>query len=92
MLLVVRWALGEAGGWISPSSAEGLSYAFRSALALAEAIKEGLAGFEKRYSRNMRSLRWNLLLKICKSRLLFDPRLRSMAMRSGLCSMEVYRS
>ena len=82
--------LGEAGGWISPSSAEGLSYAFHSALALAEALKAGPENFEKRYSRQMRPLRWILLLKNWKSRLIFNPKLRSLAMRSGLRSMEVY--
>jgi len=81
--------LGEAGGWISPSSAEGLSYAFRSGLLLAEALQAGLDGFERRYARAMRQLRWNLLLKSWKSRFLFSPVLRNAAMKSGLQSMEV---
>jgi flavin-dependent dehydrogenase len=42
--------LGEAAGWISPSSAEGLSYAFRSALALAQ-VRAGPANVERRYHR-----------------------------------------
>ncbi|HBO45626.1 MAG TPA: FAD-binding protein, partial [Planctomycetaceae bacterium] len=41
--------IGEAAGWISPSSAEGLSYAFRSAMLLAESVDETLDGFESRY-------------------------------------------
>ncbi|NLF07775.1 MAG: oxidoreductase [Pirellulaceae bacterium] len=80
--------LGEAGGWISPSSAEGFSYAFHSALILSEVIREGIDGFERRYARAMRSLRWNLFLKRCKSRLIFNSALRNIAMRSGFQSIE----
>lgn len=42
--------IGEAAGAISPSSAEGFSYAFKSALYLAESLEEGIEGFLKRYS------------------------------------------
>ncbi len=84
--------LGEAGGWISPSSAEGLSYAFRSALILAEVLSEGTEGFEKRYARAMWPLRWNLLMKQWKSRLIFCPALRKIAMKSGLQSVEVHHA
>lgn len=69
--------LGEAGGWISPSSAEGLSYAFRSALALAEALEEKSTDFEGRYCRKMRSLRWNLLLGSSGILVDYGVRLRS---------------
>ncbi len=81
--------IGEAGGWISPSSAEGLSYAFKGALLLAQALRPGLEGFEKRYRRKVRSLRRNLLLKNLKSRLLFHPFFRKAVMASGLRSLEV---
>jgi geranylgeranyl diphosphate/geranylgeranyl-bacteriochlorophyllide a reductase len=81
--------LGEAGGWISPSSAEGLSYAMRTALALAEALQAGPDGFERRYRRQTRSLARNIFLKNLKSRLIFNPALRGLAMRSGLQSMEI---
>ena len=81
--------VGEAGGWISPSSAEGLSYAFRGALALAEALAPGLEGFARRYARRMRRLAWNLRLKCLKARLIFQPALRRAAMLTGLQCMEV---
>ena len=81
--------LGEAGGWISPSSAEGLSYAFHSALILSEVLRDGIDGFERHYARAMRPLRWNLFAKRWKSRLIFNPTLRSLAMRSGLQSVKV---
>jgi flavin-dependent dehydrogenase len=82
--------IGEAGGWISPSSAEGLSYAFRSALRLAEAVESRLDGFEKRYHRLTGRLRRNLWLKNRKSPVIFNPMLRAAVMRSGAGSMELH--
>jgi geranylgeranyl diphosphate/geranylgeranyl-bacteriochlorophyllide a reductase len=82
--------LGEAGGWISPSSAEGLSYAFRTAIALAEALRPGLDGFERRYRHYTRELARNILLKSLKSRLIFHPAVRHVLMRTGLQSLELY--
>jgi flavin-dependent dehydrogenase len=79
-----RAFIGEAGGWISPSSAEGLSYAFRSALYLAESISTGLTGFEKRYTASMKKLQLNILIKNFKSRVIFSPVLRAAVMRTGL--------
>ena len=83
--------LGEAAGWISPSSAEGLSYAFRSALMLAEALRPTIDGFEKRYQQKSRALRRNIFLKILKSYFIFNSRLRKVIMKSGLQSMKVYQ-
>jgi geranylgeranyl reductase len=82
--------LGEAGGWISPSSAEGLSYALRSALALAEALQKTPDGFEKRYAEKMRALRRNVVLKNLKSHFIFYPKLRKAVMKSGLQSMKIH--
>ena len=81
--------LGEAAGWISPSSAEGLSYAFRSAQILAEVLHTGLEDFERRYHRATLPMRRNILLKSLKSRVVFNPALRGMVMRLGLQSMTV---
>jgi flavin-dependent dehydrogenase len=83
--------LGEAAGWISPSSAEGISYAFRSARALAEALLISPDGFEKRYRKKTKNLRMNISLKIMKSHFIFNPTLRKMVMNSGLQSVKLYR-
>ena len=83
--------LGEAAGWISPSSAEGLSYAFRSALILAEVLRTTLHDFEKRYYQKTRVLRRNIFIKNLKSHFIFNPRIRKAVMKSGLQSMEVYK-
>jgi flavin-dependent dehydrogenase len=83
--------IGEAAGWISPSSAEGLSYAFRSAIAMADALRGGLEGFLKRYAKGTRGLRRNILLKAIKSRFIYGGWLRSVIMSSGLRSVRVAR-
>ena len=81
--------LGEAAGWISPSSAEGLSYAFRSALMLADALGSTSDGFERRYHEKTGSLRRNILLKNLKSFVIFNPLLRKIVMNTGLQSITV---
>ena len=81
--------LGEAAGFISPSSAEGFSYALRSALNLADALGNSPDGFEKRYSENTRQLRRNILLKNLKARIIFNPILRRLIMRCGIQSIEI---
>ena len=83
--------LGEAAGWISPSSAEGLSYAFKSALFLAEALRTKPDGFEKRYYERTKELRRNIFLKNLKSHFIFNPTLRKSVMRSNLQSMQMYQ-
>jgi len=82
--------IGEAGGWISPSSAEGISYAFRSARALAEALHVTPDGFEKRYRKKTRDLRRNIFFKTLKSYFIFNPTLRKVVMHSGLQSVKPY--
>jgi geranylgeranyl reductase len=84
--------IGEAAGWISPSSAEGLSYAFKSAIALADVLLETPDGFEKRYYRKTRPLRRNIFVKNIKSHFMYDPWLRKIVMRTGLNSMRVHKS
>jgi flavin-dependent dehydrogenase len=84
--------LGEAAGWISPSSAEGLSYAFKSALMLADALQSSPDGFETRYHEKTGQLRRNILLKNLKSYVIFNPLLRKMVMNTGLQSIKVRSS
>jgi len=81
--------VGEAAGWISPSSAEGFSYAMRSARALANSLLKGTDGFQKRYRRNTRSLRLNIRFKLAKSLAMYRPPARGIILRSGLGSVRV---
>jgi flavin-dependent dehydrogenase len=84
--------IGEAAGWISPSSAEGFSYAFKSALILAKVLSRTTKDFEKRYCQETRQLRNNILVKNLKSHFIYNPWLRNVVMRSGYRSMKIYRS
>lgn len=83
--------LGEAAGWISPSSAEGLSYAFRSALLLAQSLQDGTEGFLNRYRRSTGNLLKNIILKNWKSFFIYPPILRKMMMSSGVLSVKIYK-
>ena len=80
--------VGEAAGAISPSSAEGISYALKSSLYLAQSLQEGLDGFLGRYNRRVYSIKGNLLLKNLKSPAMYNPFLRQIAMKSGLQSLK----
>lgn len=84
--------IGEAAGWISPSSAEGLSYAFKSALILADVLSKTQDSFEKRYYRKTKRLRTNMFLKNVKSHFIYDPWIRKIVMTTGFQSMKVHKS
>ena len=81
--------IGEAAGWISPSSAEGISYAFRSALCLGDALAEGMGGFEGRYKRKTLGLRVNIVMKNFKLPFMYNSVLRKAILVSGLNSMKI---
>lgn len=76
--------VGEAAGFISPSSAEGISYALRSSAALAGALDSGLQGADARY----RTASWPLALKVgakaLKAGAIYAAATRRLVMRSGL--------
>jgi len=79
---------GEAAGFISPSSSEGFSYAFRSSKSLAAAFNsEG--DIHNSYIKNTACLRNNIFLKNFKSPAMYNSRIRSLIMRSGILSMDV---
>jgi flavin-dependent dehydrogenase len=84
--------VGEAAGFISASSFEGISSAVCSAHLLAEAFAEGLA--EDRvtalYRRKTRALRRKLCGKLWKRGVLCSPILRACIMKSGIQSMKKY--
>lgn len=81
--------IGEAAGWISPTSAEGLSYAFRSALALAQSVKEQSDDITKAYHNKTRGLRLNVFSKNIKAPFMYNNYLRKMVLQSGLLSMKI---
>lgn len=81
--------IGEAAGYISPSSAEGLSYAFRSSLALAKALKNDFDNYQNLYSENTKALQMNIKMKNIKSIAMYNSRLRNIIMKTGVLSVGV---
>ncbi|WP_422485919.1 FAD-binding protein [Gudongella sp. DL1XJH-153] len=84
--------IGEAAGWISPSSAEGLSYCFRSALALSDAIEMDLNTSVAGYRKNTGKLRMNIRWKNIKAFLMYNDTIRFLIMKSGVLSMGSIKS
>ncbi|MGM0688784.1 MAG: FAD-binding protein [Bacillota bacterium] len=81
--------IGEAAGLISPSSAEGLSYAFTSALLASRSLKEGLINPAARYQKMARPLYRNINHKLIKSSLMYFAPSRRAIMASGFFTMNV---
>lgn len=85
--------IGEAAGLISPSSLEGVSSSFKSALALARSLAAEPCGQEHRcYARKTFLLRIKLFCKLFKCPFMYWPRLRRLVMRSGLSSVDIISS
>ncbi|MDF2890802.1 MAG: hypothetical protein K0R80_1169 [Clostridia bacterium] len=80
--------VGEAAGAISPSSAEGISYALKSSLYLAQSLEEGIDGFLDRYKQKAKDIKLNLFIKNLKSPAMYNPFIRQFAMKSGLQSIK----
>lgn len=81
--------IGEAAGLISPSSAEGLSYAFTSALYASRSLDKGLVYPAARYRKMTRALISNISNKLIKSSLMYSNPIRHLIMTSGLLTMKV---
>ncbi len=81
--------IGEAAGFISPTSAEGISYAMLSANALAQALIENRENFLKLYSVKCRFLKRNIDLKIAKYPLMYNRFLRRLAISSNIGAIRV---
>ncbi|WP_105615869.1 FAD-binding protein [Vallitalea okinawensis] len=81
--------IGEAAGFISPSSAEGFSYAFRSSLALAKSINGRREDIEKEYHHYLKKLYANILFKNLKAPFMYNKLLRKIVMTTGVLSMDI---
>ena len=81
---------GEAAGFVSPSSLEGISSAILSGSRLARALN-GDGDPVRAYARGCRALRRKLWLKLLKCPFLYDPGLRRLVMKSGLEAIGVER-
>ncbi|MCR5184323.1 MAG: FAD-binding protein [Opitutales bacterium] len=81
--------IGEAAGFISPSSLEGMSYALDSAEILAGTLLRENADLFEDYKKSTLKLRLKLLSKILKNPFMYNPVLRSFVMKSGIASIAV---
>lgn len=81
--------LGEAASFISPSSAEGISYALRSARYLARALADGQECATERYHKLCVALQQNLYGKTMKCLVMYQKKLRGLVLRSGFLSIPV---
>lgn len=79
--------IGEAAGFISPSSLEGLSYAMASGRVLAESFQE--RNVEEAYRKKIRFLRWKLLGKIWKRPFMYWKLLRFLIMKLGIQAISI---
>lgn len=80
--------IGEAAGFISPSSLEGISFAINSAEALAEAFTA--QNPHGRYRKLTRGLRFMLVGKVLKCPFMYNPLLRLLVMKSGLQTIKLH--
>lgn len=82
--------IGEAAGFISPSSLEGISYAMKSAVALSGAMAGNREGISRRYRFRTFGMRLKLVGKNIKCLAMYMPFLRRAVMKSGLMSITPY--
>ena len=84
--------IGEAAGFISPSSLEGFSSAMISAQKLAAALLPAPCADEhRRYARGSLLLRLKLWGKLLKCPFMYQPLLRKAVMESGLAGITIIR-
>jgi flavin-dependent dehydrogenase len=76
--------VGEAAGFVSPSSAEGISYALSSAASLAGALEAGIDGAQERYLARAWPLALKVAAKAVKGGAIYGTATRRLVMRSGI--------
>lgn len=81
--------IGEAAGFISPSSLEGISYAIDSAQLLADSLRTGTRGAAARYRAKTMKMRLKLMIKVLKCPFMYQPRLRALVMKTGLAAIDM---
>ena len=81
--------IGEAAGFISPSSLEGISYALQSSYELSNVLNKNKKNPNKSYKKIVRKIRRKLLLKNIKSPFIYYPLFRKLIMKSGVKSISI---
>ncbi|MCL2513318.1 MAG: FAD-binding protein [Oscillospiraceae bacterium] len=81
--------IGEAAGFISPTSLEGISYALNSAYLLAGALNSGCKNTSLKIRLGSIPMRVRLLFKYFKAPFMYNSFLRKLIMKSGIKSIDV---
>lgn len=76
--------LGEAAGLISPTSAEGISYAMNSGVLLAHSINEKDENFFDDFSKKSKLLKRNISSKLTKFPLIYNKNIRKLILKSNI--------
>ncbi len=79
--------IGEAAGLVSPSSAEGYSYAFRSAMYLARAVNSN--NIRKNYQKQLFKLKLNLVYKKMKLPAMYNRFIRGFILKTNLLTIDI---
>ncbi len=82
-------SIGEAGGFISPSSSEGISFALRTGRYLAEAINSSFINYRRDYNKSCNKLKKSIFVKEKKSRLMYSKTARKQIIKTGVLSTKV---
>jgi len=83
--------IGEAAGFISPTSAEGISYAMLSGEALGRAIAEDKENYMDLYAKYVKPLKNNIAQKMLKYPAMYHRYLRKAIFKSGIGAMSCQR-
>lgn len=81
--------VGEAAGFISPSSLEGISFAVNSARILSEVLNSKEKASERKYSERLLPMRIKIAVKVMKCPFMYSPLLREIVMKSKVASINV---
>ena len=81
--------IGEAAGFISPSSLEGISYAIDSGYILSQCLNNNTHDPNSEYRKETGKIRRKLFFKYLKRPFLFNPRTRKLIMKSGLSAISI---
>lgn len=81
--------VGEAAGFISPSSLEGISYAIDSAYILSRCLNAPARDPNRAYRVGTRKIRMKLFLKYAKHPFMYQSFLRKMVLKSGISSIRM---
>jgi len=83
--------IGEAAGFISPSSLEGISYAMKSGYILSETFQKCPKHPEQLYHKKVLGIKLNLMLKLVKCPFMYNRHLRKLIMKSGVTAIDMLK-